>query len=94
MLFVFVAWNNPSLFQTGWLVESILIQTLIIHIIRTAKIPFAQSRAGIVLAITTLTNCLIGVALPHTALGNVPGLRPFHGNTGLCWRPCSPCTRR
>ena len=40
------AWNNPSLFQTGWFVESLLTQTLIIHIIRTAKIPFMQSRAS------------------------------------------------
>ena len=39
MLFVFDAWNNASLFQTGWFVESLLTQTLIIHIIRTAKIP-------------------------------------------------------
>src|ERR1700693_5570692 len=40
MLYVFDSWNNPSLFQTGWFVESLLTQTLIIHIIRTAKIPF------------------------------------------------------
>src|SRR5215831_6160108 len=40
MLFVFGAWTNPALFQTGWFVESLLTQTLIIHIIRTAKIPF------------------------------------------------------
>ena len=46
MLYVFDSWNNPSLFQTGWFVESLLTQTLIIHIIRTAKIPFLQSRAS------------------------------------------------
>ena len=45
MLCVFHAWRNPALFQTGWFVESLLTQTLIIHIIRTAKIPFFQSRA-------------------------------------------------
>ena len=39
MLYVFDAWNNPALFQTGWFVESLLTQTLIIHIIRTARIP-------------------------------------------------------
>ena len=44
MLFVFDAWTNPSLFQTGWFVESLLTQTLIIHIIRTAKIPFIESQ--------------------------------------------------
>jgi len=46
LLFAFNAWTNPSLFQTGWFVESLLTQTLIIHIIRTAKIPFLQSRAS------------------------------------------------
>ena len=40
MLYVFDSWNNPPLFQTGWFVESLLTQTLIIHIIRTVKIPF------------------------------------------------------
>ena len=44
MLFVFDCWNNPALFQTGWFVESLLTQTLIIHIIRTAR--FRSSRAG------------------------------------------------
>src|SRR6516165_10306604 len=38
MLYVFDAWTRPSLFQTGWFVESLLTQTLIIHVIRTAKI--------------------------------------------------------
>ena len=46
MLFVFNAWTNPSLFQTGWFVKSLLTQTLIIHIIRTARIPFLESRAS------------------------------------------------
>ena len=46
MLYGFNAWNNPALFQTGWFVESLLTQTLIIHIIRTAKIPFLESRAS------------------------------------------------
>jgi len=36
-------WTNPALFQTGWFVESLLTQTLIIHIIRTAKIPFLKA---------------------------------------------------
>jgi Mg2+-importing ATPase len=64
MLFVFNAWNDPSLFQTGWFVESLLTQTLIIHIIRTAKIPFLQSRASTPLMITSLLICVVGIALP------------------------------
>ena len=65
MLYVFNAWNNPSLFQTGWFIESLLTQTLIIHIIRTAKIPFLQSRASGPLIATSLLICVVGIALPN-----------------------------
>jgi Mg2+-importing ATPase len=77
MLFVFDAWHDPSLFQTGWFVESLLTQTLIIHIIRTAKIPFIQSRASWALMATTAVICFIGVALPYTELGAILGFRPL-----------------
>jgi P-type Mg2+ transporter len=77
MLFVFHAWTRPALFQTGWFVESLLTQTLIIHIIRTAKIPFVQSRASTALIATSLTICLIGVLLPFTALGAALGFTPL-----------------
>ena len=56
MLLVFDAWHNPALFQTGWFVESILTQTLIIHVIRTAKIPFLESRASAALIATTIVD--------------------------------------
>ena len=48
MLYLFNGWDpaNASLFQTGWFVESLLTQTLIIHVIRTNRIPFHQSRAS------------------------------------------------
>ncbi len=48
MLWVFHCWDpsRASLFQTGWFVESLMTQTLIIHVIRTNKIPFLQSRAS------------------------------------------------
>ena len=65
MLYVFNAWNNPSLFQTGWFVELLLTQTLIIHIIRTAKVPILQSRASGPLIITSLLICVVGIALPN-----------------------------
>ena len=77
MLFVFNAWTNPSLFQTGWFVESILTQTLIIHIIRTAKIPFIQSRASNALIATTVIICLIASVLPYTPLGTTLGFTPL-----------------
>jgi len=66
MLYVFNCWTNPTLFQTGWFVESILTQTLIIHIIRTAKIPFFQSHASPALIVTTVIICAISIALPFT----------------------------
>jgi P-type Mg2+ transporter len=77
MLYVFNAWNNPALFQTGWFVESLLTQTLIIHIIRTAKIPFFQSRASTALITTTLIIAAIGIALPYSWLGSFLGFVPL-----------------
>ena len=43
MLYLFNCWHNPALFHTDWFVESLFTQTLIIHVIRTNKIPFLQS---------------------------------------------------
>jgi Mg2+-importing ATPase len=77
MLFVFNAWANPSLFQTGWFVESLLTQTLIIHIIRTAKVPFIESRASPALAATTVVICAIGIVLPLTWAGKALGFTPL-----------------
>jgi P-type Mg2+ transporter len=73
MLFVFDCWSKPALFQTGWFVESLLTQTLIIHIIRTAKIPFIESRASSALIATTIAVCAFGIALPFTTAGAVLG---------------------
>jgi Mg2+-importing ATPase len=77
MLFVFHAWNNASLFQTGWFTESLLTQTLIIHIIRTAKIPFIESRASPALITTTIIICIIGITLPFTWAGSALGFVPL-----------------
>jgi len=77
MLYVFGAWTNPSLFQTGWFVESLLTQTLIIHIIRTAKIPFVESRASPALIATTVIICTIGITLPFTWAGSALGFVPL-----------------
>ncbi|HTY25410.1 MAG TPA: cation transporting ATPase C-terminal domain-containing protein, partial [Desulfomonilaceae bacterium] len=54
------------LFQTGWFVESLLTQTLIVHIIRTRKIPFFGSRASLHLTLTTLTIMAVGAWLPYS----------------------------
>lgn len=65
------------LFQTGWFVESLLTQTLIVHIIRTKRIPFIQSRASVHLMMTTLIIMLIGAWLPYSPLASLLGLVPL-----------------
>jgi len=77
MLFVFDSWTNPSLFQTGWFVESLLTQTLIIHIIRTARIPFVESHASPTLIGTTIIVSLVGIGLPFTVAGAALGFTPL-----------------
>ena len=71
MLYVFHAWNNPALFHTGWFVESLLTQTLIVHIIRTSKIPFFHSWASKPLLISTLCVISIGIFLPFSPFAAV-----------------------
>ncbi|HEU0118277.1 MAG TPA: magnesium-translocating P-type ATPase, partial [Alphaproteobacteria bacterium] len=70
---------TSSAFQTGWFLESILSQTLIIHIIRTNKIPFIQSRASLPLILTTITICAIGAWLPYSPFARSLGF------IGLAW---------
>jgi Mg2+-importing ATPase len=73
MLYVFHCWDKPALFHTGWFVESLLTQTLIIHVIRTRRIPFLQSRASLPLTATTLGIILVGVWLPFSPFGDALG---------------------
>ena len=73
MLYVFNAWNNPKLFQTGWFMESLLTQTLIIHVIRTNKIPFIQSRASKPLMITSLLVVGFGAFIVNLPIGSAFG---------------------
>jgi Mg2+-importing ATPase len=77
MLYVFGAWDNPALFQTGWFVESLLTQTLIIHIIRTNRIPFLQSRASWPVIVTTAVVMMIGMWLPYSPIGPALGFAPL-----------------
>jgi len=79
MLYVFGCWDpaRAALFQTGWFVESLLTQTLIIHVIRTNRIPFLQSRASVALMATTVGIMLVGIWLPSSALGPVLGFEPL-----------------
>ena len=91
MLYVFNAWNNPALFQTGWFVESLLTQTLIIHIIRTAKIPFLESRASTALITTTIIIAAIGIALPFSWLGGLLGFVPLPPTYWIALGLILPC---
>lgn len=77
MIFIFGAYTNPALFHTGWFVESLLTQTLIIHVLRTKKLPFFQSRASTILTLTTGIIVAIGIYLPYSFLANALGLVPL-----------------
>ena len=81
MLWVFHCWDpsRAQLFQTGWFVESLMTQTLIIHVIRTNRIPFLQSRASWPLTATTLSIMAFGVWLPYSPLAGSLGLTLLPG---------------
>ncbi|KTR87793.1 magnesium-translocating P-type ATPase [Pantoea dispersa] len=76
MWYVFAA-NTPamqSLFQSGWFVEGLLSQTLVVHMLRTRKIPFIQSRAALPVLLTTACVMIAGILLPFSPLGAMVGL--------------------
>ncbi|MDD3234116.1 MAG: magnesium-translocating P-type ATPase, partial [Candidatus Omnitrophica bacterium] len=66
MLFIFHA--NASLFHTGWFIESLCTQTLVIYVIRTGKVPFLESRPSGFLVLTSLVIISIGMIIPFTPL--------------------------
>jgi len=82
MWFVFSA-NTPAgqtLFQSGWFVVGLLTQTLIVHMIRTPKLPFIQSRAAWPLLIMTGLIMLIGICLPMSPLAGYFKLQALPGS--------------
>ena len=72
-----------SLFHTGWFVESILTQTLIVHIIRTRRIPFLQSCASPFMLFTTISVMAVGAYLPYSGMADYFGLVPLPGSYWL-----------
>ena len=66
-----------AVFQTGWFVESMWSQTMIIHMIRTPKLPFIDSIASKSMIFLTLAGCSIVTALPFTPLAAPLGLKPL-----------------
>ena len=71
MYFVFHAntIGNQALFHSGWFVIGLITQTVVVHIIRTKKIPFIQSMASIPVTISTICVIVIAILIPDTALG-------------------------
>ena len=77
MLYVFNAWSNPALFHTGWFVESLFTQTLIIHVIRTNKVPFIQSWASWPMIVTSIIIVAVGAWLTVSPLADTLGFVPL-----------------
>jgi Mg2+-importing ATPase len=79
MWFVFQANSveHQSLFQSGWFVEGLLTQTLIVHMIRTQKIPFLQSRASLPVVALTAAVMAFGIYLPYSPIGEHLGFVPL-----------------
>ena len=73
MLYLFNCWHKPALFHTGWFVESLFTQTLIIHVIRTNKIPFLQSWASWPLILTSIIIVAVGAGLTISPLAGALG---------------------
>lgn len=68
---------QQTLFQSGWFVEGLISQTLIVHMIRTRRIPFIQSRAAMPLMITTLAMIAAGILLPMSPLATYFKMQPL-----------------
>lgn len=69
--------ETQSLFQSGWFVEGLLSQTLIVHMIRTRKVPFLQSRASWPVLLMTFSVVAIGLYVPFSSFGSSIGLTPL-----------------
>ena len=79
MWYVFAA-NTPemqSLFQSGWFIEGLLSQTLVVHMLRTQKIPFIQSTAALPVMLMTGLVMALGIYIPFSPLGAMVGLQPL-----------------
>lgn len=66
-----------GVFQAGWFVESMWSQTLVIHMIRTGKVPFIESRASGVVTLLTCMGIVMATCVPFTPLGTALGLKPL-----------------
>ncbi|RXZ80603.1 magnesium-translocating P-type ATPase [Paenibacillaceae bacterium] len=69
--------EHQTLFQSGWFIEGLLSQTLIVHMIRTEKIPFVQSTASAPVVLLTSLIMALGIYLPFSGFGASIGLQPL-----------------
>lgn len=69
-----------AIFHAGWFIESLWSQMLVLHVLRTPKIPFLQSRASGILTLVTSIGIVVGTILPFTNLGASIGFVPLSGN--------------
>lgn len=69
-----------ALFHAGWFVESLWTQTLVLHALRTPKVPFLQSNATFIMFSITTLGILVGSVLPFTNFGEGLGLLPLPAN--------------
>jgi len=83
MLF-FIFKVSPAQFQTGWFIESIATQTLVIHVIRTKKLPFIQSTASAKLILSSILGVVIAWILPYTIIGEFFKFQPLPVYIMLC----------
>nr|WP_158367934.1 magnesium-translocating P-type ATPase [Candidatus Hamiltonella defensa] len=79
MWFIFAAntVEHQALFQAGWFIEGLLSQTLVVHMLRTQKIPFIQSTAALPVLLTTGLVMAIGIYIPFSPLRTLVGLQPL-----------------
>lgn len=69
--------DHQALFQSGWFIEGLLSQTLVVHMLRTRKIPFIQSAAALPVMLTTGLIMALGIYIPFSPLGHWVGLQPL-----------------
>jgi len=75
---LFAVFGTPAaFFQTGWFLESLATQTLVIYVIRTRKIPFFESSPSIFLLLSTLGCVALGWLIPYTPIGTYFGFVPL-----------------
>jgi len=77
LLVAFRAGADAALFQTGWFVESLLSQTLVVHVIRTAGLPFGRSKPSAALLATTALVCAAGLWIPFSGFASAFEMKPL-----------------